>query len=657
MMRRALLRALLLVVVVGVVVVAAGARPSRACGGGFPIQRLLQRQATMTTMPDGTFSEEVVLGLVPRAERLHGAQWTKAKGLPRACRESGDEANDLRTLAHCLGEAARPLLGNDDDSAIRFYAWQTLIEKELARDYGGVEASGDVSLLLVGRQLLRDPARLARQWHKPSVQKLASLTLWTRAHLDFVDENNEQAANVVEAASVIETRAGRGAIYAPAWLAAGAYRQGRFALAERLLGLDSDSDNDSDNDSNDSVDVDSADTGGRNSYVGHWVRAKLLVRRGKDAQAQAELLRAERGAPAGDHAGPESENSYFPRERIRAERAIFALSEGRNLDAFALLWPGAEQQWEDVAWIAERVLTVAELEGIVAALSFDDAVAADADKGSRLRELLGRRLMREGRYDDALVHLRSHRLSALHYAEARKRAASADDALDRAAALYAAHLVLADPGEGLFVIGTEVAPDWVAYEGMGAPDSMDDEERPPGPEPWARGEHEDLLGRASDDAVWRGPHEVELSRAHRPSVRRFHYRYVASQLAEEAALLVPPRSQAYAVLLCHATDTILNIDADRRDALYRTYLKNGALVDDGWDSFGRGCRTPDFERLRDPNWPPPTLAERQKAAHEAKWALRWRLVDVAAATAGFSAACLILALLARRLLLLGLFRR
>jgi hypothetical protein len=344
-------------------------------------------------------------------------------------------------------------------------------------------------------------------------------------------------------------------------------------------------------------------------------------------------------------------------ESLRMQYTMHDQMRGMRLDAFALLWTGAEQQWEDVAWVAERVLTVAELEGIVAALSFDDAVAADASKGSRLRELLGRRLMREGRFDDALLHLRGHRLSALHYAEARKRAASAIDPIERAAALYAAHLVLADPDEGLFVIGTEVAPDWVAWEGNSAADSMDDEERPPGAGPWARAEHEARLETAGDDAAWRGRHEVELSQAHRPSVRRFHYRYVASQLAEEAALLVHPRSQAYAVLLCHATDTILNIDADRRDTLYRTYLKNGALIDEGWESFGRGCRTPDFERLRDPNWPPLTLAERQKAAHEAKWALRWRVVDVAAAVAGVSAACLIVALLVRRLLLLGLFRR
>ncbi|MFP2931686.1 hypothetical protein ACLESO_42185 [Pyxidicoccus sp. 3LG] len=81
-----------------------------------------------------------------------------------------------------------------------------------------------------------------------------------------------------------------------------------------------------------------------------------------------------------------------------------------------------------------------------------------------------------------------------------------------------------------------------------------------------------------------------------PHPMRFHYRSTAADLAEEAAGLMPPRSQAYAVLLCHAARFTSSSEPERTQRLYRTYVKNGAAAVSM--NFGHECPEPDFERAR-----------------------------------------------------------
>jgi cellulose synthase operon protein C len=82
---------------------------------------------------------------------------------------------------------------------------------------------------------------------------------------------------------------------------------------------------------------------------------------------------------------------------------------------------------------------------------------------------------------------------------------------------------------------------------------------------------------------------------------------VAVQEASRAADLLPPRSQAFAAVLCQATGWMISTQglaytaADGRDAslelvhqLYRRYLKQGPYV--SWAAhFGHACPDPDFD--------------------------------------------------------------
>ena len=87
----------------------------------------------------------------------------------------------------------------------------------------------------------------------------------------------------------------------------------------------------------------------------------------------------------------------------------------------------------------------------------------------------------------------------------------------------------------------------------------------------------------------------EASRA-RP-YQRYHYRWVAADLAEQAANLVPARSQAFAATLCHASRWLRNDDVPTSQAYYQRYLRQGPYVP--WATgFGMECPEPDFTAAR-----------------------------------------------------------
>src|SRR5262249_35174133 len=100
------------------------------------------------------------------------------------------------------------------------------------------------------------------------------------------------------------------------------------------------------------------------------------------------------------------------------------------------------------------------------------------------------------------------------------------------------------------------------------------------------------------DATYVGRDEVArvAASAIRPDAR-FHYRYVAANLAEKAAGLVPARSQAYAAMMCTATHWMLDTDQASADRIWHRYVRNGAHVKWG-ANFGNACPAPDFDAAK-----------------------------------------------------------
>lgn len=546
-------------------------------------------------------------------------------------------AEDFLAATACPDAIAAPAL----KQAIRLYAEQS------ARGSG----SGMASLRLLASWALATPLRASRLIDDPVAQRL--LVAYALARVgDIVDGNPDSAFDMFATFDLNGQRgyadAGAGArnvtpnpalqalttalakqdvshIQDADRVAALAYRVGRYDLAQGLASrLD--------------------------TPLGWWVRAKLAIRQGDMAAAAQAYARAASAFPTATDTGLEASG----RARLKAEQGVLALSRGQYVEALDMLLhaslpaaaAGAQEEgwpmspyWNDAAYVAERVLTADELKAYV-----DQQVPASAvppapagfaqfdyqrfyewmvkhpiTDGDRLRVLLARRLMREGRMDQALAYFpqdtdarfatlaydaagswriapsSSHR-HAVQYTAALQQAGSAWGRTARAQAWFKAAQLARR--HGLEIMGYEQDPDFAVYDGnytYGAGRS---------PEPWrqnADGDNQPPQATPAQraEAALPGPlvtpeERVRFAASEAKPYARFHYRQVATEHALESAALLPNRSQAFAAVLCQGTRYIIDDSPERAQAMYQRYVEQGAQVPFS-ATFGRECPAPDFQ--------------------------------------------------------------
>ena len=164
------------------------------------------------------------------------------------------------------------------------------------------------------------------------------------------------------------------------------------------------------------------------SPLSAWVRAKLALRRGDRDAARDWYAKAIAAFPIAEDWGTETHDSSYaariPNCRIKAEAAILTLHRGDAVESLELFLRAGAIYWHDAAYLAERVLTLDELTGLVERLPQLDvarSVRAKENQGplkdlelaarrgemvddprSAMSNLLARRLMRAERYDEAV---------------------------------------------------------------------------------------------------------------------------------------------------------------------------------------------------------------------------------------------------------------
>lgn len=458
----------------------------------------------------------------------------------------GGFSDPLELGVASLGEEARVArTAGDWNSAIELYATQNL--------HGS--AVGYTSLKVLMADLSAMPeAELAELLKNKPVQQLVTASLISRLGWSF----GEQPANESKLIKSLQNST-RGSLDNADRLAAVNYQQGDYASAKAFL--------------------EQAGDGG----LAWWLRAKLALRDGDKTAAAAAYAKAAQAFPQneswGDRRTPDFDyETLQPKCRVNGESAILALQRGDYLQAFDQLYRSQSIYWFDAATVAERVLTLEELKHYV-----DTQVPAPPPLtqqqrdnyvplpvAASLRNLLGRRLLREGHYEEAPAYFDNDGLrhKARLYGEQRLAADAAWWPTRRAAALFNAAWTARE--WGMDILGYEMAPDYATFGGNY---SLESTELKVGP-------------LVAEDEVKR-----QQASAARPD-QRYHYRFVATELANRAADHLPHTSQAFAAVLCEAAGW--NSSLEDQSALYQRYVKEGPFVEWAAD-FGHQCPYPDFE--------------------------------------------------------------
>ncbi|MBC9252274.1 hypothetical protein A9179_18545 [Pseudomonas alcaligenes] len=536
----------------------AAERPLRSTWAAYSLGRALSSLAVSAA--DSELDEAALLqrqqDLLAQAHRAY----QQARELSR-----NGFSDPLELGIASLGEEARLQLDNNDwPGAIRLYASQARLGSTT-----GYSSLRQLTWALSDKSDTELQQLLASQ----EVQQLLAAQLFSRIDdYDSHDKQSQRLLALLQAHSpLVPALADR--------LAALSYQQGDYAAAQRFVAQAGD------------------------SGLAWWLRAKLALQVGDKPAAVAAYAKAAKAFPADEDWGWRRNANWDyetlkPRCRIEGEMAILALERGDYLEAFDQLYRSGEIYWQDAAEVAERVLSSDELKGYI-----DAKVAAappppagqeqyywERPLATSARELLGRRLLREGRYAEAVPYFASAELqdAARQYGAAREQAEDAWTASGRAEGYYRAAKLARE--QGMELLGYELGPD----------------------EAWNAGSYGSEFGKPVQAAGLLTAAEAQLQNASAAEPnRRFHYRFVAAELANQAADLLPPRSQAFAAVLCKASGWLQYRDLAAAQGYYRRYVQEGPYVD--WaENFGLNCQEPDFARAEQRRW-----QERQQAVRQA----------------------------------------
>lgn len=294
-----------------------------------------------------------------------------------------------------------------------------------------------------------------------------------------------------------------------------------------------------------------------------WVRGKLAARDGHFDHATVSLDRAWDGLseipPEPGLYGTRCQVNQTP-ARARGDAAAAELERGHYAGALDRFLRSGH--WQDAAYVAERVMTVDELESYV-----EDTwpVVRDLVQPWRIhrcdppevkemagvmRSLLARRLAREGRWSEAADHY-PHRGDAASAQQIQQSLRCAEDPscpwAQKASGLWQAARVLRD--EGMSLVGAELGPDWNYYGGSF--DLGPIEARPGAPET--------EIARVRDSAP--------------TPAKRYHFRYLAADLAWRAASYMPNGSEETASVLWTAGRWLAARDPEAADRFYKALVR------------------------------------------------------------------------------------
>jgi hypothetical protein len=320
-----------------------------------------------------------------------------------------------------------------------------------------------------------------------------------------------------------------------------------------------------------------------------WLRAKLQKRAGKLQDALTSMAQAWQGirgltSYTAWKEQPESrdeDNDYTYRRTgddwsfeqfASGDLGSLHLVRADFVEAMDTFLKGG--LWTDAAYVAERVLTADELKKYV-----DQQPPSSAEKKEggiypkHLRDLLGRRLVREDRYEEAAAYLQPPYEKILKsYAGRLKYAADPKMPKEARAEAWFTAAWLARH-EGMELMGTEVAPDVADTDGEF---TITDLARQRLTGKIETTEYEGEQEKTVATPISLKASKQELQRLAKNKIvpdLRFHYRVIAAALALKAAALLPDNSEELADVVNTAGGWVKDRDNKLADSYYLVLLK------------------------------------------------------------------------------------
>ncbi|CAN5703231.1 hypothetical protein BH09VER1_BH09VER1_43340 [soil metagenome] len=358
-----------------------------------------------------------------------------------------------------------------------------------------------------------------------------------------------------------------------------------------------------------------------------WLRAKLQLREGKLDDAAKNLAQAwqilrsptaytgwnpdDEKDPDATYDGSWTEGGFSFPQSASGDQAQLHLARNDFIQALDAFFKGS--LWTDAAFVAERVLTADELKAYVDKLPPDPPAKegdtqAQETNNSRLRDLLGRRLVREDRYAEAAPYLSPAYAKVLaKYAQALRDGANEKLSKQQRAQAWFAAAWLARY-DGMDLMGTEVAPDGFDSEG-----SFEDTDLA---KQRLSGEYDTGVAvENSDKTVFKPmplpPTKLEDQRLEKNQIHpnvRYHYRNIASALALKAAALLKDNTDELADVLNAAGVWVKNTDEKAAFRVYKIIQTRCPKTEVGRASQGKDWF------FDDPTGP---MSDPQQAAYQA----------------------------------------
>ncbi|MCH9686868.1 MAG: hypothetical protein K0V04_35870, partial [Deltaproteobacteria bacterium] len=436
------------------------------------------------------------------------------------------------------------------------YGWEAWVARAAGRDRRAVDlyrtqlSTGDLGAAASLREVADDyldpdhPERLLAAATDPVLQRLVTRRV-ASLHRATSDRTRALTQRWLEAVQV----GGPQLIDDAAHLAWLAYRTNDMVQAERWLAH------------------------ARPGLIAQWLQAKLYLRAGKIERGRSILEHLATAMPADVgrfHSGrwgfdtPFTHDTDAARE-LWAELGVIRLREEQFVEALDAFARG--HQWMDAAYVAERVLTIDELDQYLRAPPAPPDVRPVVTDGfwesssvrERLRSVLARRLARDGRWREAQALMpeeQAGQARALLRLQAMGRDPTASKRV-RARALWEAAVLMRT--HGLDLVATEMAPDFRVWGGSMSLAGV-------------------LAPRMQLRGVLTQPSDEERRRveAHAPyPQRRFHYRYQAAYLVSEATALLPDGDETKVRLSCMAGNWLKNHDPEAADPFYKAMVNSG----------------------------------------------------------------------------------